>query len=139
MGFAVKLDTNGTFPERLSELLDEGLVDYVAMDIKNSPERYDETCGVAVDFDKVKRSIGLLMNSSIPYEFRTTVVYPYHSAQDLIQIAKMIRGAKSYFLQSFTDSGDLIGKDMGAYKEEDLRALLPRIRSYVPSAELRGV
>lgn len=110
MGFLVKLDTNGSFPEKLAHLLDRSLVDYVAMDIKNSFYKYPLTVGIP-DFDPkpVFKSAELLMNGNVPYEFRTTLVRAFHAPEDIEAIGKTVKGAKNYFLQNFEDSGDLVG------------------------------
>lgn len=109
-GFLIKLDTNGSYPERLSKLLNRGLIDYVAMDVKNSFEKYPETVGIPnFDAKPVFESIRLLLDGSVPFEFRTTLVKPLHTADDMHSIGKAVRGAERYFLQSFEDSGDLIG------------------------------
>lgn len=142
LGYAVKLDTNGSFPDRLCALLDAGLVDYVAMDVKNAPSRYAETIGVEeVDLAAVRESIGLLMNGVVPFEFRTTVVREFHTADDLRALARWIEGAPAWFLQSYADSeGVLAGPgSFHAWNPDDLRALLPELRTFVPAAELRGL
>ena len=140
MGFAVKLDTNGSFPERLKTLLEAGLLDKVAMDIKNSPEKYGETAGVeSFDIAPIVRSVELIKNSGVDYEFRTTVVAELHKAEDFDGIGKMIEGAKAYFLQSFVDSGDLIGEGMTAPTKEALEEYLKIAQKYVPAAQIRGV
>lgn len=140
MGYLVKLDTNGTNPTRLRNLIENGLVDYVAMDIKNSSEKYALTCGVkAVNFTKIEESINLLINGNIDYEFRTTVVEPLHSVEDIEKIGKLIKGAKSLYLQGFVDSGDLIGNSMNAVNRETMQEMLERVKPYVGYAEIRGV
>ena len=140
MGFAVKLDTNGSFPERLKTLLEAGLLDKVAMDIKNSPEKYGVTAGVEnFDIAPIVRSVELIKNSGVDYEFRTTVVAELHGAEDFDGIGKMIEGAKAYFLQSFVDSGDLIGDGMTAPTKEALEEYLKIAQKYVPAAQIRGV
>ena len=110
LGLLIKLDTNGTNPSLLKELLDEGLLDYVAIDIKQSIENYPAACGLPVSentdalLDRVRSSIGILLSCKIDYEFRTTVVKELFEKEDLPKIASMIKGAKSYFLQSFKES-----------------------------------
>ncbi|MGI5978065.1 MAG: anaerobic ribonucleoside-triphosphate reductase activating protein [Oscillospiraceae bacterium] len=118
LGFAVKLDTNGCFPERLAALLDEKLLDYVAMDIKNSPEKYPQTVGIA-DFDvtPVLESAALIKAAGIPYEFRTTLVGTLHELADMDGIGRIIAGAPVYYLQNFENSGDLVG--FGTQAETD--------------------
>lgn len=140
MGYAVKLDTNGTLPDRLFALCDEGLVDYVAMDVKNAIPRYAETVGIA-DFDTapVEKSIDLLLSGRVDYEFRTTVVRELHTVEDIRALAARIRGAKRYFLQSFVDSGDLLSAGLSAVSKETLIAMRDAARELVPATETRGV
>lgn len=140
MGFLVKLDTNGSFPEKLEALLKEGLVDYVAMDIKNAPEKYGETIGIKTpDFDKIKRSAALLPSLAPDFEFRTTAVKEFHTADDFEQIGKWLAGDSKYYIQCFKDSGDLLGKGLSAPDAGDLSAFLAAALPYLPRAELRGV
>ena len=139
MGYAVKLDTNGAYPEKLRDILDKSLVDYVAMDIKNSRDKYSLTCGVSVDTDKISESIAMLVCGNIPYEFRTTVVRELHEPQDIEKIGEWISGAKAYYLQSFIDSGDIIGSNMSCYSPEEMKQILAFARKNIPQAELRGI
>ena len=142
LGLLVKLDTNGSFPERLRPLIGEGLVDYIAMDIKNCRDAYAETCGLAdmsAELPKIEESIQLIMSSGIPYEFRTTVVRELHSKERIEQLAKEIAGANHFFLQTFKDSGDLIGQGFSAYSAEEMEELLTLVKPHIPSAELRGI
>ena len=139
LGYATKLDTNGAHPDVLSALIGQGLVDYVAMDIKNSPENYARTVGLPSMPSGVFDSVSLLLSGVVPYEFRTTVVDELHEASDFAAIGEWIGGAERYFLQKFTDSGDLIGEGLSAPSNEKLRACLTAVLPYVPSASLRGV
>ena len=139
MGYAVKLDTNGAHPDRLAEILEAGLVDYVAMDIKNSPEKYARTAGLArVDLTPVRRSVGLLMQGQIEYEFRTTVVEELHTADDFEAVGQWIAGARRYFLQPFTDRDSVPFGGLHAPSDESLRAYLEIMRRYVPDSHVRG-
>ncbi len=139
MGFAVKLDTNGTSPDMLESLVSRGLIDYVAMDIKNSPEKYPLTSGVTnVDMSKIERSVAFLLSDKVDYEFRTTVVRELHTPADFLAISEWIKGAKRMFLQSFKDSGDLIAQGFSGYCEEEMRAILDQILPNVPNAQIRG-
>lgn len=139
-GFLVKLDTNGCYPDCLEEILGEGLVDYVAMDIKNSPAKYAQTVGIQnIDLSNINKSIELLKNSGIDFEFRTTVVNPLHTNEDFEEIGKWLEGAKKYFLQQFVDSGDVLESGMSAYSEETVRGFLDTVRKYIPTAEVRGI
>lgn len=139
-GLLVKLDTNGSYPEKLKKLIDGNLLDYVAMDIKNSPEKYTETVGCE-DFDiaPVRESINILLDGKIDYEFRTTLVRELHSVRDMSGIGEMIRGAEKYFLQQFIDSGNLIGQGFSAFSKDEMSVFRDEIKKYVKSAELRGV
>ncbi len=136
LGYQVKLDTNGSYPDRLADVLNGGLADYVAMDIKNSGKKYSITAGVEAD---VRASVELLKASAIPYEFRTTVVRQFHTEEDMIAIGEWLQGSPKYFLQKFTDSGDLIGQGLSAVPDEEMRYFLSVVRRYIPSAELRGM
>ncbi len=139
LGYAVKLDTNGAHPEVLRGVVSAGLVDYVAMDIKNRPEKYAETVGLPAMPAGVRESAAYLLSGAVPYEFRTTVVEELHEPSDFEAIGKWIAGAERYFLQRFTDSGDLIGEGMSAPSVEKMEACLAAVRPYVPNAALRGV
>jgi len=141
LGFQVKLDTNGSFPERLAEVLDPGLVNRVAVDIKNSPEKYALTSGNPAILDKVRESVRLLMGQTkIPYEFRTTVVDGFHETADFTAIGQWIQGAPEYYLQPFTDSGDILHMEpgKGALPDEKLREFLAAVLPFVPAAKIRG-
>ncbi|MBO4676286.1 MAG: anaerobic ribonucleoside-triphosphate reductase activating protein [Oscillospiraceae bacterium] len=140
LGYAVKLDTNGTRPDLLKRLVQEGLVQYAAMDIKNSPARYAETAGTAdPQLDRIRESAAFLLAGTVPYEFRTTVVQELHRPEDLQEIGRWLRGAERYFLQGFTDSGDLIREGLHPCSREELDRLLAAVKPFIPAAELRGV
>lgn len=140
LGYAVKLDTNGSFPDRLQELISRGLVDYVAMDIKNAPEKYGLTIGwESFDLAPVEKSIALLMRGVVPYEFRTTVVKELHTRQDIAAITRWIAGAEKYFLQAFVDSGKVIASGLHACSGEEMAALAQEARKVLPQTALRGI
>lgn len=125
MGYAVKLDTNGSFPEKLIHLAESGLIDYVAMDIKNCKEKYAITAGnEALNIRDIEKSVDFLLRGTVDYEFRTTVEDSLHTVEDIEKIADWIKGAKRYFLQNFTDSGDIIGKKMNSVGKEKINAML---------------
>lgn len=139
LGYAVKLDTNGFLPKRLKALLDKGLIDYVAMDIKNSPEKYGQTVGIEnFPISPIEESIELLKNGKIDYEFRTTVVKEFHTEDDIEAIAKWISGAKRYFLQSFLDSGDLISDGLSAHEPSVLCNMQQKASQFIVNTEIRG-
>ncbi len=140
VGYKVKLDTNGYHPEMLRAILDEGLADYVAMDIKNSEEKYALTCGLpAVNMDIIKESISILMNGETDYEFRTTVIKEFHGAEDFEKIGEMIKGARRYFLQRFTDRASVPYGNLSAPSFDEMKEYAEISRKYVPETALRGV
>ena len=139
-GFKIKLDTNGSFPEKLSEIIDSGLCDYIAVDIKNSPNKYAETVGrMGYTAERIEETIRLLASGNIPYEFRTTVVKELHDENDIAEIGRWISGCDRWYLQSFVDSGDLICSDMHGVDADMMKQYIEIARKYVSSACLRGV
>ena len=139
LGFAVKLDTNGTHPELLNAILREGLADYVAMDIKNSPEKYARTAGLAeLDLTPIRRSVALLTAGNVDYEFRTTVVDELHDADDIEAIGAWIAGARRWFMQPFTDRDTVPYGGLHAPSAEKMGAWLGIMRRYVPDSRIRG-
>ncbi|MBR6185824.1 MAG: anaerobic ribonucleoside-triphosphate reductase activating protein [Clostridia bacterium] len=140
LGFAVKLDTNGAHPAVLREVLRGGLADYVAMDIKNSPEKYAETVGLPkADLAPVRESVQLLMREARDYEFRTTVVRELHEDEDFEKIGDWIQGARRYFLQPFADRDSVPFSGFHAPDKEALGRWLRIMRKYVPFAQIRGM
>ena len=140
LGFCVKLDTNGTNPAMLQMLIDAGLLDYVAMDIKAAPQDYAKVCNVSnPELPLIEQSISLLLAGKIPYEFRTTIVREYHNEESMKQIGEWIRGAGAYFLQSFKDSDFVPDHDLHACEKETLLTFQEILNPYVQSVELRGI
>ncbi len=141
MGLKVKLDTNGTFPHILEELLEEGNLDYVAMDIKAPPEKYDLLCGRKVDYTKIERTMFLLKNSSIQSEFRTTVVPGLLDETDLLKIAEILHGTRRYVLQQFQPVSTLLDQSLTARKSfagEDMEKIASLCRGFIEKVLLRG-
>lgn len=141
LGFAVKLDTNGTLPGRLAPLLSEGLVDYAAMDVKNTPEKYAATVGLPrFDIAPIRESMALLRGSGIPYEYRTTLVREFHTEADIAALAAWLRdeGAKRYFLQAFRDSGELIGENLHPVPRDEMFRMRDLADAMLPGTVLRG-
>jgi len=139
-GLAIKLDTNGTYPDKLIYLVVKGLVDYVAMDIKSSREKYGEAAGIeSFDTTDVEKSVSFLLSGKVDYEFRTTIVRELHDIEDIEKISEWIRGAKRYFLQNFVDSGNLIGEGMSAHDKETLEEMRKIAAKTIPEVQLRGV
>jgi pyruvate formate lyase activating enzyme len=143
LGYAVKLDTNGSFPERLQALVEEGLVDRVAVDIKNSPALYAKTVGVpGFDLGPVERTKNYLLSGPVEYEFRTTVVKGLHTRESLVEAAQWIAGAREYYLQQFKDPGGgqvIAVQGLGAFSGEEMHALAEAVRPIVPAVQVRGV
>lgn len=141
LGFMIKLDTNGSFPERLMDVVSAGLVDRVAMDIKNAPELYAKTVGLdTLDLGAIERSKNFLLGGTVDYEFRTTVVRGLHTRESIAGAAQWIAGAKKYYLQQFKDSGQIIAIDgLSAYDEKEMHSLAEAAAQYVPSVQVRGV
>jgi len=140
MGYSVKLYTNGTFPKKLKDLVRKGLVDYVAMDIKNCREKYALTSGKPmVDLSAIDESIKFLLSGEVEAEFRTTVVKNFHTEEDLLKITDWISGADRYFLQQFVDSGNLIDQSLEGHSDQDLTAIYKQVKRKLPVTKLRGI
>ncbi|MBO4902798.1 MAG: anaerobic ribonucleoside-triphosphate reductase activating protein [Lachnospiraceae bacterium] len=139
LDFAVKLDTNGTDPVMLKSLVEQSLLDYVAMDIKTSPDHYREVCGTDPKIDAVKESVSFLLSDPIAYEFRTTVISEYHTDAVMEEIGSWIRGAKAYYLQSYKDSPFVPDHSLHACDKDTLLRFAKIAESYVRSVSLRGV
>lgn len=140
MGYQTKLDTNGARPGVLRRLIEDGLVDYVAMDIKSSPGGYAAAAGLEEpDLSAIRESAALLMEERVDYEFRTTAVHPLHTPADFEKIGRWLAGAKRYFIQCYKDSGDIICGGFEAPGPDELREMLQNARKYIPQTMLRGV
>jgi len=140
IGFAIKLDTNGNHPDMLEKMISEGLVDYVAMDIKNSPEKYAVTCGLeTLDLTKIRQSVEILKSGRVDYEFRTTVVAQFHEENDFRLIGQWLQGAKRYFLQSFTDRDSVPYGGMSAPSREEIFRYAQIAQENIPDTQVRGV
>ncbi len=142
LGYKVKVDTNGLYPDRLKQLVESGYVDYIAMDIKNCFSKYPATAGMPENDNitrNVRKSINYLLSGKIEYEFRTTVVREFHTAEDLVEIAKTIKSAPNYFLQQFVDSGRCIEQGLSAYSAQEMQEILTAVKKVLPTAQLRGV
>ena len=140
MGYLVKLDTNGSRPAVLKDLVAKGLVDYVAMDIKNSPDSYPKTVGVeGFDVSPILESAAFLMSGAVDFEFRTTLVAGHHTEREIRLIGEWLTGAPRYYLQNFVDSGDLISESVGGLDKNETESLLKVLKEYIPNAEIRGI
>jgi pyruvate formate lyase activating enzyme len=139
LGYKVKLDTNGSNPKILKELVKENLVDYVAMDIKAPVYNYDKVCGALVDIEKIKESVEFLKEKSVPYEFRTTVVKELHSKEDIIEIGKWLVGAENYYLQNYQETDKNLSHGFSSMDEAKLMELKEELKNYVENVKVRGV
>jgi pyruvate formate lyase activating enzyme len=138
LGFLVKIDTNGSNPKKLKELIDNRYIDYVAMDIKNSPENYAKTIGLTkYDIKPIEESLTILRNSNIPYELRTTVTKELHTLNDLIALAKWVSPVDKYFLQNYVDSDNVLQKGFTPFSYDEMNYFLTEIRKYLPNTEIR--
>ena len=142
LGFLTKLDTNGFHPAMLQQILQERLVDYVAMDVKNCPEKYALTCGLPedrLDLGCVRESIALLRDGAVDYEFRTTVVREFHKPEDFYGIGELISGAKQAFLQQFTDREEVPFAGLHALEKEEMLRCAAVLKPFAGKVEIRGI
>lgn len=140
LGLKVKLDTNGNHPELLQLLVKNQLIDYIAMDIKNSLDKYSITVGIPdFDTDKIESSVEFIKSCQIPYEFRTTIVKEFHTEQDIHKIGKWLQGSSIYYLQSFEDSGDILCHNLSAHTKDALLKFQSIMSQYISQVSLRGV
>ena len=140
MGYLVKLDTNGCYPKALGDILNRNLVDYVAMDVKNSKEKYAATVGIpGFDITGVEESIRIIRQSGIDYEFRTTAVRQLHTAEDFAAIGRWLQGSKNYYIQNFVDSGNLIGSNMSGFSKEELEVFADSLTGDFEFISIRGI
>ena len=139
-GFAVKVDTNGNHPELLQQIISDGLVDYIAMDIKNCPEKYCSTIGLeSFDISNINKSIKMLIESDMEYEFRTTCVKEMHEESDFYKIGEWIKGAKHYFLQSFTDRDTVAYEGLHAPDKSEMERFCSIMSGFLKDVQIRGV
>jgi pyruvate formate lyase activating enzyme len=142
LGYLVKIDTNGAFPEKLQELLDEKLVDYIAMDVKAPKDKYFKLAGTKVDTKKIQKSIDIIKNSGVDYEFKTTYVPDMLVKEDIVQIGKWLDGSEKYFLQQFKNNTPTLSSDLKnvkSYPKEKLLAALEGVKSFFKHCGVRGV
>lgn len=139
LGYKVKLDTNGSNPKMLKELMKEKLVDYVAMDVKAPIHNYNKVCGVTVDVEKIKESVEFLKEKSVPHEFRTTLVKELHSKEDVLEIGKWISGAENYYLQSYQETDKNLSHGFLPMENNELMELKEELEKCVKNVKVRGV
>ncbi len=140
LGYLVKLDTNGYRPEVLWMLLEKGLLDYVAMDVKASRENYERAAGVKrLDLARIEESVAILKSCEIPYEFRTTVVKGIHKAEEFEAIGRWLAGSRSYFLQAFRESEKMLGEGFDCFSKREMEEMAAKAAKYIDKVSLRGV
>ncbi|MBP1753649.1 MAG: hypothetical protein H6Q59_47 [Firmicutes bacterium] len=140
LGFKVKLDTNGTNPKMMTSLMSNGLLDYIAMDIKNSKEKYSLTAGLdPISMEPILESVNLLKSSHLDYEFRTTIVQEYHTTEDILSIGHWLSGANAYYLQSYQDSGDILKPGLHSHTKETLEEYVTLLSPMISYVSIRGV
>lgn len=141
LGYKIKLDTNGSFPKRLKEFVKDGLIDYVAMDIKSSVRGYGRAVGIeSFDVKKVDESIKFLLEGTVEYEFRTTAVKGIHTAYDFEEIGKWIKGASRYYIQNYRMSPDILCPDnLSSFDEKELKSFKKQLENAVCEVNLRGI
>jgi len=142
IGYKIKIDTNGSYPYKLKELIDEKLVDYIAMDVKAPKKKYESLTNVKTDIKKIEKSIEIIKNSDVDYEFRTTIVPNLLAKEDIFDIAKWLEGAKKFFLQQFRIEPSLISPNLSKvtpYSKEELIKILEVIKPCFEICEVRGI
>jgi pyruvate formate lyase activating enzyme len=142
LGYLIKIDTNGTFPEKLKELLDEKLVDYIAMDVKAPKDKYFKLAGTKVDIKKIQKSIDIIKSSGVDYEFKTTFVPGLLSKKDIKEIGRWLEGSEKYFLQQFKNNTPTLSSDLKSiksYSKEELLAALKEVKPFFKYCDIRGV
>lgn len=140
MDYSVKLDTNGTNPQMVQDMVKAGLVDYVAMDIKNAPDKYGETAGTArVDLEAVNETVEFLKSGKVDYEFRTTVTRELHKKEDFLKIRKWLSGSRRYFLQAYKESEQVIHPVYSSYSREQLENFRQLLLEEISQVEIRGI
>lgn len=138
LGFLVKLDTNGSNPDLLEEIINDNLVDYIAMDIKNPLPLYKDVTAVSPRVEKLKRSIDLLKNCSIDHEFRTTIIKNIHDIDKLFEICSYVDGNKM-FLQNFEQSENVLCKNLESFSKEELLLIQKKMKGKYPNVKVRGI
>ena len=142
LNYLIKIDTNGYFPNKLKNLINENLVDYVSMDVKAPKNKYNILSGVNVDISKINESINILKNDAFDYEFKTTVVPGYLDKEDIIKIAKWLDGSNRYYIQQFKRNYSMISSEMKKikpYTKTYLNEILTEIKPFFNNCKLRGV
>jgi pyruvate formate lyase activating enzyme len=142
LGYLIKIDTNGTYPEKLKELIDKKLVDYIAMDVKAQKKKYDQLTGVKTKLIDIEKSIAIIKNDAPDYEFRTTFIPGLLKKEDIIEIAKWLEGSKRFYLQQFKNDIPLVSSEyqnIAPYTKKELMETLNEIKHYFQNCDVRGI
>ena len=142
LGYKVKIDTNGTYPKKLKELIEKKLIDYVSMDVKAPKNKYDKLSGVKTDIKKIEESIGIIQRSDVDYEFKTTFIPNLLTKEDIISIAKWLEGSKKFFLQQFKNDVPLVSSNLSnisAYPKDELIKVYQEIKPFFKYCNVRGI
>ena len=142
LGYLLKIDTNSMYPKKLKELIDNKLVDYVAMDVKAPKSKYEGLSGVKTDIKKIEESIVIIQNSAPDYEFKTTFIPEFLTKEDILSIGKWLEGSKRFYLQQFKNEMPLISSkldNVSPYSKEELFSTLEKIKTYFEKCDVRGV
>jgi len=142
LGYLIKIDTNGTFPEKLQELIDKKLVDYISMDVKAPKKKYGRLAGAKTDISKIEKSIDIIRNNAPDYEFKTTFAPNLLDKKDIVEIAKWLEGSKRFYLQQFKGDTPLISSELNnivPYPKEDLVKTLEEIKPFFKNCDVRGI
>ena len=142
LGYLIKIDTNGTFPEKLQELIDKKLVDYISMDVKAPKKKYSRLAGAKTDISKIEKSIDIIRNNAPDYEFKTTFAPNLLDKKDIVEIAKWLEGSKRFYLQQFKGDTPLISSELNniaPYPKEDLVKTLEEIKPFFKNCDVRGI
>ena len=142
LGYLVKIDTNGTYPEKLKELADKKLVDYIAMDIKAPKKKYKDLSGVKADIKKIQKSIDIIRKSGVDYEFRTTFIPEFLTQKDIVEIGEWLKGSKRFYIQQFKNDVPMISSKMSSikpYPREEVFDTLEKIKPFFEFCDVRGI
>jgi pyruvate formate lyase activating enzyme len=142
LGYVVKIDTNGTYPEKLQELIDKKLVDYIAMDIKAPKKKYNELSGVKVDIKKIQESIDVVRKSGVDYEFRTTFIPEFLTQKDIVEIGKWLKGSKRFYIQQFKNDVPMLSSKMNSikpYSREEILSTFEKVKPFFEFCDVRGI
>jgi pyruvate formate lyase activating enzyme len=141
LGYLIKIDTNGMYPDKLKELIDKKQIDYISMDVKAPKNKYDKLSGVKTDVKKIEKSIEIIRSSGVDYEFKTTFVPNLLTKEDILEIGKWLKGSKNFYLQQFKSDAPVISSDLenvSPYSKEELIRALEKVKAFFEICNIRG-